>query len=89
VKVTSRYAGSSTRGERERVRLVGPIDPATKRGRSGVRVVARSAARRARRAAARLSSRERASGSSNAYSAWTTAVAPKVFVEMMSAPASR
>ena len=33
-KVTARYPGLLTSGEIEAVRLVGPMDPATKRGRS-------------------------------------------------------
>ena len=53
-KVTARYAGSSTFGESESVTLSGPTEPATKRGRSGVRAVHASAAARARRAPSRL-----------------------------------
>jgi hypothetical protein len=56
-KVTSRWAGSVTLGEIDSVRLVGPIAPATKRGRSGVRSVQASAARRASAAASRFISR--------------------------------
>ena len=44
--------GCSTSGESDAVRFVGPIAPATKRGRSGVEYA--SAARRASCAAARL-----------------------------------
>ena len=39
--MTARNAGSFTSGEIESVRFVGPIAPATKRGRSGVRAVQR------------------------------------------------
>jgi hypothetical protein len=45
-----------TSGEIDRILLVGPIEPATKRGRSGVRAVYSSAAARASFAAARFSS---------------------------------
>ena len=55
-KVMLRNAGLFTSGEMERIRLVGPIDPATNRGRSGVFAVYSSAACRARRAAATFSS---------------------------------
>ena len=51
-KVTLRAPGSLTSGEIEAVRLVGPIEPATYRGLSGV--LASSAAARASDAAARL-----------------------------------
>ena len=50
---TLRAAGSLTSGEREPVRLVGPIDPATNLGRPSA-ASASSAATRARRAAASL-----------------------------------
>ncbi len=55
-KPTLRAAGSFTSGEIEAVRLVGPSDPATNRGRPSPRS-ASSAASRARRAAASLISR--------------------------------
>ena len=69
----------------EIVLVVGPIEPATKRGRSGGRRTA-SAASRAMRAAATLISWAL---SSRPYSASTSGVEPKVSVSMMSAPASR
>ena len=50
-----RLPGSFTSGETERVLLVGPSTPATKRGRSAV--AAASAASRAIRALARLRAR--------------------------------
>ena len=50
--VMARNDGSFTSGESESVRLVGPIDPATRRRRCGVRAVKASAASRASRAAA-------------------------------------
>jgi hypothetical protein len=46
-KVMLRKAGLLTSGEIDRMRLVGPIEPATNRGRSGVRAVHSSAAARA------------------------------------------
>jgi len=49
----SRAAGSLTSADIESVRLVGPIEPATKRGLSGLRAVKASAAARATPAAAR------------------------------------
>ena len=60
----------------------GPIDPATKRGRSGVENA--SAVSRAKRPASELISATR---SCNPYSASTMSVAPKVLVSIMSAPA--
>ncbi len=81
-----RNSGWSTFSERERVLLVGPMAPATKRGRSGVFKVQASAAFRAIRTAARLIS---STASERPYSAWATVVPLKVFVSMMSAPASR
>ena len=60
-KVIDRAAGSSTSGEIDSRRFVGPIAPATKRGRSGVRAVHSSAAARARRAASAFISRTTAS----------------------------
>ena len=54
--VLARRPGSFTSGEIERVRFVGPMAPATKRGRSGVRRVQSSAAARASRAASTFSS---------------------------------
>ena len=60
-KVIARAAGSSTSGEIDSMRLVGPMAPATKRGFSGVRAVHSSAAARARRAASTLMSRTRCS----------------------------
>ena len=54
--VMLRKAGSFTSGDIERMRFEGPIEPATKRGRSGVRADQSSAARRAIFAASRLSS---------------------------------
>ena len=58
--VTLRAPGSLTSGEIDAVRLVGPSEPATKRGLSGVRAVQRSALSRAIVAAARLISRDAA-----------------------------
>ena len=55
-KVMLRNAGLLTSGEIDRIRLVGPIEPATKRGRSGVRAVHSSAAARASRAPSTFSS---------------------------------
>ncbi len=55
-KVTSRNAGLFTSRDIESVRLVGPMAPATSRGRSGVRAVQSRAASQARRAAVTLSS---------------------------------
>ena len=52
----ARNAGLLTSGEIDSVRLVGPIEPATKRGRSGVFAVHSSAAARASRAASTFSS---------------------------------
>ncbi len=66
------------------VLVVGPIEPATKRGRSAVATL--SAASRAIAAAARLSSRAWAC---RPYSASTTEVEPKLLVSMISAPACR
>ncbi len=51
-----RNAGLLTSGEMDRMRLVGPIEPATKRGRPGVRAVYSSAAARASFAPVALSS---------------------------------
>ncbi len=48
--VVARNAGLFTSGEMESVRLVGPMEPATKRGRSGVFAVHSTAASFARRA---------------------------------------
>ncbi len=70
----------------EAVLPVGPIDPATKRGRSGVRRLMRSASARAMRAAARFM---RATCSAVRYSACEMACALNVQVSMMSAPASK
>jgi hypothetical protein len=42
--VQVRFDGSFTSGEIERVRFIGPMEPATKRGRFGVRFVQSSAA---------------------------------------------
>ena len=64
--------------------VVGPMDPATKRGFSGVEYW--SATSRARRAAARLSSRVR---SWRSYSASTMLAEPKLSVSITSQPASR
>jgi hypothetical protein len=55
-KVMLRAAGLFTSGEIDNSLLVGPIEPATNRGRSGVRAVNSSAAARASRAAATFSS---------------------------------
>jgi hypothetical protein len=55
-KVVERNAGLLTSGEMERARLVGPIEPATNLGRSGVCAVHASAAARARRAPSKLMS---------------------------------
>ena len=55
--VTARRLASSTEGEIDNVRLSGPSDPATNRGRVGSAAVHRSATSRATRAAARLMSR--------------------------------
>ena len=85
--VIARYAGSSTFGDSDRVTLVGPIAPATQRGRPSAREAA-STASRASRAPATLSSWT-SDGSSRPYSRWATVVDEKVFVEMMSAPAAR
>ena len=52
----ARNAGSFTSGEIDSVRFVGPIEPATKRGRSGVFVVHSSHAARASRAPSKFSS---------------------------------
>ena len=68
----------------EMVFVVGPMDPATKRGLSGV--LAASASRLASPAASRLMRR---ASCCSPYSASTTDVAPKVSVSRMSAPASR
>ena len=54
--VMLRKDGSLTFGESDRVLLVGPRAPATKRGRSGVFAVQTSAQRRAIRAASRFCS---------------------------------
>ena len=54
--VIARKAGLFTSGEIDRVLVVGPIEPATKRGRSGVLRVHSSATRRASRAASRFNS---------------------------------
>ena len=59
--VVERNDGSATSGEIDSVLLVGPIEPATNRGRSGVRAVQTSAARPAIRAAATFISRARGS----------------------------
>ncbi len=59
-KVTARKPGRSTSGESDAVRLVGPMDPATQRGRPS-RAVAASSTSRAIRAAARFMSRTRRS----------------------------
>src|SRR6185437_10460313 len=64
--------------------VVGPIEPATKRGRRGV--LAASAAARAIEPARRFISR---ACSASPYSASTTEAAPKVLVSIISAPASR
>ena len=68
----------------EIARVVGPTEPATKRGLSGVE--SSRAASTASSAARRLSARASAS---RPYSASTSGVPPKVSVSMMSAPASR
>jgi len=60
--VMVRNAGSFTSGEMDSVRLVGPIEPATRRGRSGVFVVHSAAAALASFVASTFSSRT--SGSS-------------------------
>ncbi len=64
--------------------VVGPMEPATKRGRSGVEREA--ATRFAISAARRLISRAE---SPSPYSASTIGVPPNVFVSTMSAPASK
>jgi len=51
-KLTARKPGRFTSGERDAVRFVGPMEPATKRGRVASLAVAASAARRATSAAA-------------------------------------
>jgi hypothetical protein len=51
-----RNAGSSTFGEIDKVRFIGPIEPATRRGRSPTRAFHSSTAARARRAPATFSS---------------------------------
>jgi len=60
-KVILRKPGLLTSGERDAVRFVGPIAPATNRGFSGVSAVYLSAASRASRAAATLISKDNAS----------------------------
>ena len=52
----ARNAGLFTSGEIDSVRLVGPMEPATKRGRSGVFFVQASHAALARRAPSKFSS---------------------------------
>ena len=52
----ARAPGSFTSRERDAVRLVGPMAPATKRGRPGSRAIAAKTARRAAKAPATLRS---------------------------------
>ena len=85
-KSMARMAGFSTSGDIEAVLPVGPIDPATKRGLSGVVRFIASASWRAMRAAARFISRTKFSVW---YSACEIACALKVQVVIISAPASR
>jgi hypothetical protein len=68
----------------EMARVVGPIEPATKRRRPGSSK--RAHASRASAAASRLSSK---ACSASPYSASTSGVAPKESVSTMSAPAAR
>ena len=85
-KSTARRAGSSTSGDIEAVLPVGPTEPATKRGLSGVKAVIRSASARARATAARFISR---TALCIPYSACEMACALNVHVVIISAPASK
>ena len=77
----------STSGEIDSVRLVGPIEPATNRGRSGVRAVHSSQARRASRAPSRFSSYDERL--EPVVGLRRSALLLNVLVSMMSLPASR
>ena len=85
-KLISRYPGSSTAGDRDRVLLVGPILPATNRGFSGLRCVYSSAIIRASRAPSRFMSWTEFS---RPNSDSPKRVAVNVLVVRMSAPASK